>query len=270
MLARVLNPDCIRIKAKLSDKDSVLREIATMASETLVGRSVSADRILEGLHERETLCSTGFGSGLAIPHCRLAELSEFLMGAMTLETPVEFNSLDGLPVNLVFFLLGPEEGKREHIHLLSQLAHICRRKGTIESFQGKETVEELYDAIVGSASAGEKPTMHRKMDMIHIFVKDDEDLFNEILEVGAAFDSSMITVVDTQDVAKILSHMPLFMGLMGGTRTRFARFLIMAFDHALTNELIRRIEEVTGPLSSQNDVFLTVQPLYFAGGQWRD
>lgn len=270
MLADVLNRECISIDAELADKESVLVEIASMSSRALAKSNVTKDEILNGLKERELICSTGFGNGLAIPHCRLPSLEEFLIGVITTKEPVEFDSQDGKPVRLIFFLLGPEEGKREHLHLLSELAQMCREDGAIDKFVSVKTADNLLSLILDSREEKAIPAPQARLDLIHVFVQNDEDLFLSILEVVTAFETSLLTVLDSQDVTPILGQLPLYMGLIAGKRSRFSRIIVLGIKHNLTNEVIRRVEQQCGPLNKQDDVFLTVQPLYFAGGCWLD
>ena len=270
MLANVLCRECISINAELSDKESVLVEIAAMSSKALAKSKVTEKDILTGLKDRETICSTGFGNGLAIPHCRLPQLEEFLIGVITTKEPVEFESQDGKPVCLIFFLLGPEEGKREHLHLLSELAQMCREDGAIEKLLAVNTADNLMALILDSREEKAAPASMTRLDLIHIFVQNDEDLFLSILEEITAFEATLLTVVESHDVTPILGQLPLYMGLITGSRSKFCRIIFLGIEHNLSNEVIRRVEQQTGPLSKQEDVFLTVQPLYFAGGSWLD
>lgn len=270
MLADVLHKECISIGEKLNDKQSVLAKIAAISYPILKESSVSEEEILEGLKEREAICSTGFGNGLAIPHCRLPQLREFLIGVITTSEPVEFDSQDGLPVSLIFFLLGPEEGKREHLHLLSELAQMCREEGATEKFLFAKTADDLYSLLLASRMESETPASRVHIDLVHIFVQNDEELFLNILEVATAFETSMLTVLECRDVTPILGQIPLYMGLITGSRSRFSRIVILGIKHKLTNELIRRIETQTGALANHEDIVLTVQPLFFASGKWLD
>ena len=80
----------------------------------------------------------------------------------------------------------------------------------------------------------------------------------------------MLSIIDTQDSSSLLSHMPLYMDLLRGTRKRASQMALACIDHSFTNEMVRRIEELTGPCSERDDVFIAVQQLLFTCGRLGD
>lgn len=104
--------------------------------------SPSSD-ILDALLEREKLGSTAFGGGVAVPHARLETL-DTMMGALAiLDEPLDFDAVDGGPVDLVFVLLAPEEAGSEHLRALAKVARFFRDKGVCSGLRGAETVEAM-------------------------------------------------------------------------------------------------------------------------------
>ena len=81
-------------------------------------------QVLERIEEREKLGSTGFGRGVAIPHARIAGLARPVAAFFKLETPVAFDAADGLPVDLVFGLLSPEQAGAAHLHALAAISNV--------------------------------------------------------------------------------------------------------------------------------------------------
>ena len=80
---------------------------------------LDAAAVLEYLEEREKLGSTGFGRGVAIPHARLPGIARPVAAVLRLEHPVDYSAADGLPVELVFGLLSPENSGATHLHALA-------------------------------------------------------------------------------------------------------------------------------------------------------
>lgn len=78
--------------------------------------------VFDNLIARERLGSTGVGEGIAIPHCRVKNCSESLGTFIRLKDKIDFDAIDGRPVDLVFILLVPEEATDQHLQLLSSLA----------------------------------------------------------------------------------------------------------------------------------------------------
>ncbi|MFC1672505.1 PTS sugar transporter subunit IIA [Planctomycetota bacterium] len=94
-LSNILLEECVKIGTKARDKRSILKEIAKLARKSPVLEKVSEEKILKALDEREDLGSTGFGEGIAIPHCALDEVDRFIAGILTAPQGVDFDSLDG-------------------------------------------------------------------------------------------------------------------------------------------------------------------------------
>jgi len=112
LLTDLVAPNAIIPALKVNSKKQVLQELAAKAAE-LCGQSERT--ILEILQQREKLGSTGVGNGIAIPHGKLPKLNKLFGLFARLERPVEFEALDGQPVDLVFLLLAPEAAGADHL-----------------------------------------------------------------------------------------------------------------------------------------------------------
>lgn len=119
-LSQVISPGCIYIDVPGTSKKKVLQNISQILSE--YSNELNADVVFESLINRERLGSTGFGHGVAIPHCRLSVCRQITGAFFRLETPVNFDSVDKVPVDLVVVLLVPEAQIQGHLELLSQIA----------------------------------------------------------------------------------------------------------------------------------------------------
>ncbi|KAF0135998.1 MAG: PTS system nitrogen regulatory IIA component [Xanthobacteraceae bacterium] len=108
---------------RAESKKHLLEEIAARAS-NLTGRP--AQEIFQTLVERENLGSTGAGGGIAIPHGKLPKLKRVVGLFARLERPVDFDSIDGQPVDLIFVLLAPEGAGADHLKALSRIARLTR------------------------------------------------------------------------------------------------------------------------------------------------
>lgn len=86
--------------------------------------TVNKEKIFDKLIARERLGSTGLGSGVAIPHCRLSGLDTPIGAMATLKKPINFDSPDNQDVDILFCLIVPEESHEEHLKILAQLAEI--------------------------------------------------------------------------------------------------------------------------------------------------
>ena len=116
----ILSPTHTLVNAEVSSKKKLLEFLAGLVAESI--SDSSADEIYERLLGRERLGSTGIGEGIAIPHCRLPQCEQAFGVLLRLAEPIDFDAIDGKPVDLVFALLVPEEATEEHLQVLAMLA----------------------------------------------------------------------------------------------------------------------------------------------------
>ncbi|WNW11735.1 PTS IIA-like nitrogen regulatory protein PtsN [Pseudomonas sp. DTU_2021_1001937_2_SI_NGA_ILE_001] len=145
-LEDILTPGRSLVNVPGGSKKRVLEQIAN-----LIGREVpqlEANTVFESLVAREKLGSTGFGNGIAIPHCRLANCSSPVSAVLHLETPVDFDAIDGAPVDLLFVLLVPEAATNEHLELLRQIASMLDRDEVRRQLRAAPSSDALYQAVL--------------------------------------------------------------------------------------------------------------------------
>lgn len=118
-ISHLLTPDTVSLTAQATTKE-VLFQVAADALSGLVG--INSSQIHEALLMREQLGSTGLGQGVGIPHGRLKGLKQVAGMFFRLSKPIPFDAPDNRPVDLIFFLLVPEQSTEEHLQLLSELA----------------------------------------------------------------------------------------------------------------------------------------------------
>jgi PTS system nitrogen regulatory IIA component len=136
---------------KVNGKKQTLQELAAKAAE-LSGQNEKT--IFEILMQREKLGSTGVGNGIAIPHGKLPKLSKLFGLFARLERPVDFESLDGQAVDLVFLLLAPEGAGADHLKALARVARLLRDPEVARKLRDSRDAEALYAVLtLPSASA---------------------------------------------------------------------------------------------------------------------
>src|SRR3974390_2286066 len=143
-LTDLVAPRAIVPALKVNTKKQVIQELAARAAE-LTGQSERA--ILEILQQREKLGSTGVGNGIAIPHGKLAKLTKLFGLFVRLERPVDFEALDGQPVDLVFLLLAPEAAGADHLKALARVARLLRDADVTRKLRESRDVQALYAVL---------------------------------------------------------------------------------------------------------------------------
>ena len=140
-IADLLTPRAVIAQLRAPTKRQVLQELARRAATTT---GVADKRIYDALAERERLGTTGIGTGVAIPHCRLPELTRLYGLFARLERPVPFEAIDDQPVDLVFLLLAPTEAGAEHLKALARVSRLLRDKAICGKLRGANSADALY------------------------------------------------------------------------------------------------------------------------------
>ena len=139
-------PDAVLANLKASGKKALLAELASRAA-TLF--KLDERRLFDRLLERERLGSTGIGGGIAIPHARMATLAKPLGLFARLAQPIDFDSIDERPVDIVFLLTAPEGAGADHLKALARVSRLLRDKATCEKLRAAHTPEALYAILTG-------------------------------------------------------------------------------------------------------------------------
>ncbi len=137
-------PQAVISALKVNNKKQALQEIAARAAE-LTGRPER--EILDVLIQRERLGSTAIGHGIAIPHGKLAKLDGLFGLFARLDRPIDFEALDGEPVDLVFLLLAPESAGADHLKALARIARLLREPDTTRLLRESSDPEALYAVL---------------------------------------------------------------------------------------------------------------------------
>jgi nitrogen PTS system EIIA component len=138
-------PDAI-IGLRSADKSKLLQELSNRAADRL---ALDSGRIVQTVLGREALGSTGMGSGVAIPHARIAGLHQpFGLFART-RRPIAFDSIDGQPVDLIFLLLLPANPEQEHLHALASVARALRDRKIVGELRRARDSKQAHRCLIG-------------------------------------------------------------------------------------------------------------------------
>ncbi len=151
LLSDLVAPNAVIPALKVNNKKQALQELAAKAAE-LTGQNERT--IFETLMQREKLGSTANGNGIAIPHGKLARLAKLFGLFARLERPIDFEALDGQPVDLIFLLLAPETAGADHLKALARIARLLRDPDVVKKLRQFSDAEALYAVLaLPSASA---------------------------------------------------------------------------------------------------------------------
>ena len=140
-LADILSEESVLFCTDIKTKHDVLRRLAERAAKET---DHSAEELFDALNDRESLGSTGLGNGIAVPHGKVAGLKGVIAVFMKLDTPVEFESVDDQPVDLVMMLLAPMGSGADHLKALARVARILRTDSIAENLRRANDPARLY------------------------------------------------------------------------------------------------------------------------------
>ncbi len=264
-LSHTLRTECVAAEIEFGDKEAALRGIARLAKKCSVVEQVSEDAILKGLRDREALGSTAFGGGVAIPHCRLRDVPDFVVGVATVPKGVDFDAADGKKVNVLVFMVGPSRETTEHLRILSAISLALNAPGALEELLAAGTPEELLESFLRHSREDIDLQGHTNRRLIHIFMQ-EEEMFQKLLSALESVESVLLNVIEGKNSGEYLAKMPLFAGIFGEGHLTFSRIIVVIVDKAMTNETIRIIESVTGHLDDCHRALVTVQDVFYAAG----
>lgn len=265
-LLDTLDLKLIVISPDVSDKEEVLRKIADTVSKDDRIKDTTSDIIFDALSERESLGSTGFGNGIAIPHCRIADLDVFLIGLLISDKGIDFDSIDGENAQIFPFIVGPEAKPKEYLKLLSAISQMLRKDSFRKELLSSHSPEELYKFIKAyTLPEDEVPPRRPGMKMMHVFIQ-NEDLFDDLLRVFAGSESTSALILETHESTDYLMNTPLFAEFWNTNVQHFNRMIVAVIRDELVNSTVRNIEYICGKLSERDDILITVTDLHYVLG----
>ena len=148
-LDTIVDKQSVLANLKAANKKQLLQELSqAMAAQVAIDHRV----IFETLLKREKLGSTGIGQGIAIPHGKVPSIARVYGLFARLASPVDFESVDGQPVDLVFVLLAPEHAGADHLKALARISRLLRDPGVVAKLRGTDDAESLYAILTEPAA----------------------------------------------------------------------------------------------------------------------
>jgi PTS system nitrogen regulatory IIA component len=143
----LVSPESVLSNLRVTGKKQALQELARRAA-NISGQPERG--VFDVLMERERLGTTGVGNGIAIPHGKVAKIDRLYGVFARLESPIDFQSIDDQPVDLIFLLLAPESAGADHLKALAKISRLLRDTTTCDKLRGTNTVDGIYAILSDS------------------------------------------------------------------------------------------------------------------------
>src|SRR6476659_2139715 len=150
-LTDILKPQNIKVPLEAKVKTDAIGELVNLLAGN--GELTDPKKVLEAVLDREATRTTGIGNGLAIPHGKCTGTDHLVMAIGRPATPVDFQAIDGRPVNLIWLLTSPPDKTGPHIHALARISRLMTIDRFRQALAAAKTAQEIYDAIVKQESA---------------------------------------------------------------------------------------------------------------------
>jgi fructose-specific phosphotransferase system IIA component len=150
-LSEILKPENICIPVQSQAKTQAIGELVDLLAKN--SQISDPKAVLSAVLEREATRTTGIGNGLAIPHGKAAGLDHLVMAIGKPTTPIDFQSIDGKPVTIIWLLCSPPDQTAPHIHALARISRLMTLDGFRASLNAAHTPQEMFDIIAKQESA---------------------------------------------------------------------------------------------------------------------
>ncbi len=146
-LSDILDPGAVRVLGTLSSKKRLFQDLGDIAAGAY---GLNASDVVDALQERESLGPTGVGQGVALPHARLDGIDQVLGAFMRLEKPIDFDSVDRQPVDLVFALFAPRDSGVDHLKALALVSRTLRNGSICDKLRANDDPAALHAVLTES------------------------------------------------------------------------------------------------------------------------
>ncbi|QUS36036.1 PTS sugar transporter subunit IIA [Falsirhodobacter algicola] len=140
-LTKILAPGAVRVIGHISSKKRLFQDLGEMAA---AAYGIGAAGAIDGLQERESLGPTGVGHGIALPHARLHNLPAIQGVFVRLEKPLDYDSVDRQPVDLIFALFAPKDSGVDHLKALALVSRTMRDQQICQKLRANSDPAKLH------------------------------------------------------------------------------------------------------------------------------
>ena len=264
-LAEYLSPSCVQVGAHAENKDGVLHALARLAKAHPQLADCPEEEIYRGFQERERLGSTGFSQQIAIPHFVSERIDQFVVGVMTLDHGVDFDSLDGQPTRLVVFIIAPAAKRNQHLGVLANIARFLREPDHVKTLLESPSAEALHAYVLSQRPEQGEVVLHVKRHLFTVIIQNEES-FEEALNILTEIEGGHLSILEANNASKYLYNMPLFASFWSGDSQGFNRVILAVVPRNQTNVALQKLNTLVEKLPGQQGVMVMVQDLFFSIG----
>jgi len=267
-LSDAVRLECCDNDFKARNKDDALLKIAELFGKVDIFKEIDHKIIYEALKKREEMGSTGFGNGIAIPHCQLSEIDDFVVSVLVSRKGISFDALDKKKVKIFVTIVGPTTSRSGHLKLLAQISKILKDTRVHERLIKSGSKINLYEEFLRHASPEIATTRKKEEEKLMLLVVKDDSIMEDITEIFIEYGIEESVIFETQQMANLLSKVPLFMGFFNftGDKNPYSKVVLLKIDKNYVDAIIKGLEDTFGDLDNFSSLSIMVLDLYFTKG----
>ncbi len=264
----VLKLECCIEDFSAENKDEALQKLARLMKRSEVFKNHSEDQIHEALKNREEKGSTGFTSGIAIPHCQLKGLKEFAVGIAVSKKGIAFDSMDKKKSKIFVVIVGPDDHPDDHIKILAQVSRLLNKAELRDLMVKSASRVNIYESFLQNAHADMPDITAASKDKLALIIVKDEDKLEMLTEIFVEYGVTAATILESQNMENILSNVPLFLEFFdfSGEKKVFSKLIIAKINESRLPAVVRAMEDEVGDLDNYSGIAIMVLDLAYSKG----
>jgi mannitol/fructose-specific phosphotransferase system IIA component (Ntr-type) len=270
MLGKYLKLECCNVNFEASDKNEALENIVKLLKQNETLNNVDETAILNALIEREKQGTTGFGDGIAIPHCQLDEIKDFVIAIAVSKNGINFKSIDKKKSYVFVAIIGPKNKQPEYLRLLAQVSRELKDKKVFDSILESQTKISLYEEFLRNSIINVSEEIYKKADKLMIIVVKDEYILTDITEIFIEFGIEYGLIIESKIMKNLMSKVPLFLGFFDftGDKNYFNKIILTRINENIEKAVIKQIENCFGDLNNYSGISVMSIKLDFYKGNF--
>ena len=247
-------------------KDECLKNLSRLLSISAEG--LSEEELYKALKERETLGSTGFEDGVAIPHAKVKGLDDFIISIAVSRKGVDFDSVDGKKSTLFFAIVGPDEKPQEHLKILAQISRVSRNTNARKEILHAPTSLAIKEAFIRYTGGLEPEDKRKEKNKLLIIILYENRYFDDIIELFIEMGIEGANVIESTGINNLLTNIPLFSDFLNflGERSDVSKTIMTLVHESEISGLVEGIEDIIGDLDKHSGAMVMALDVPFMKG----
>lgn len=261
-VSKYLSQESCSVELSGRTKEEVIRNLAELLHKSPSVTETDVDSIARGLMEREKMGTTGFGKGIAIPHCKIEGMKTFALALAVSTKGVDFKAMDSRSVHVFCCIVGPPEEPDMHLRLLAVASRVLGAGKSRYEMLSSSTPYALREAFLYHAAPATAldSSEEKNFDRLLLITVQEEDVYNDIIELFLEMGLPGAVTHEGTLMGQILSGAPVFAGFLDvlGSSQPEPKTIMTLVPGAILDDMISSIEEITGNLDNHRGACIVV------------